>query len=258
MKRIYIAVLAGVFMVAGSAQAADGTGFYAGGGIGWNQLETDKDLNFLTGTATNQACIDGSISGYPTDNLPCYTYFDDGSSFNETAFGVDGFVGYQFTPALSAELQYVWFGEANRFDNVIGPNPQGGVIPTIPPLYQIDEELNYEQEASIRAVNIAGRYSWMFSKKWGINLVGGWTFAKAEYSQFADNLQVQAAGAPWVRPATKITDTNSDNGFIVGLGTTINTTERTYLRIEYTYYDVDFDNTFVNPTRLSFDIGFRF
>ena len=179
-------------MVAGSAQAADGTGFYAGGGIGWNQLETDKDLNFLTGTATNQACIDGSISGYPTDNLPCYTYFDDGSSFNETAFGVDGFVGYQFTPALSAELQYVWFGEANRFDNVIGPNPQGGVIPTIPPLYQIDEELNYEQEASIRAVNIAGRYSWMFSKKWGINLVGGWTFAKAEYSQFADNLQGQA------------------------------------------------------------------
>ena len=262
MKRISIALLAGWFMVAASAYAADNTGFYAGGGIGWNKLETDKDLNLLPGSSTNQACLNGTITGYPNDPAPsaCYTYFDSGSTFNETTFGVDGFVGYQFTSALSAELQYVWFGTADRFDNVIADEgfSQGGVIPTIPPLYNKDQELNYEQEASIRALNIAGRYSWMFSEKWGLNFMGGWTFAKSKYSQAADNIQTQAPGTTWVRPPSEAKQSRSDNGFILGFGTVINTTERTFLRIEYTYYAVDFDKTFENPTRLGFDVGFRF
>jgi len=259
VKRISNALLAVLFMVAGSAQAAETTGFYAGGGIGWNTLETDQDTNLLAGSATNQACLNGTITGYINDPAPgaCYTYFDNGSTFNETAFGFDGFVGYQFTSALSAELQYVWFGNASRVDDVLFSAPQGGAF-AIPPSYQKNDQLNYEQEATIRAFNVAGRYSFMFSEKWGLNLMGGWTFAKSKYSQFADNIQQVNTGATWYRPPTEVKRSLNDNGFLVGLGAVINTTENTFLRIEYTYYGIDFDNSFENPTRLGADVGYRF
>ena len=265
MKRISIALLAVLMVVATGAQAAGKTGWYVGGGIGWNQFETKQDTDMLSGTDTNQRCIAGdtAINGiYGFENGAstggaCYDlYQTSGSTFKETAFGLGAFVGWEFIPNWSVELQYVWLGSAEENTTVADDAPSGGLLQ--PPIYSSNDQLNYEQELNVNALNLVGRYHWAISPKWGLNFVGGWSIGKAVYEQSVSNLQPQDASAEWYRSPEKVKDKDRDNGYIIGFGTTINTTEHTFVRIEYNYYGFDFNDRIKSPGRVGFDIGYQF
>ncbi len=260
MKRISIALLAGLMLVATGAQAAGKTGWYVGGGLGWNKYETKQDVDLLSGTDTNQRCLSGDISGYPNSPAACHDFYEtNGSTFNETAFGLDAFVGWEFIPNWSVELQYVWLGTTDKADSVsVGGAPFGGVTAGFPPAYDSNDELSYKQEIKAISYNILGRYHWAMSPKWGLNFVAGWGVGKAEYGQSVQNIQIQAADASWFRPEETARVNKRDNGYILGFGTTINTSEHVFLRIEYNYYGYDFDNTIKAPGRVAFDVGYQF
>jgi len=262
VKRISIALLAGLMMVAGAAQAAGKTGFYVGGGVGWTKIESKQSSDLLS---AGDPCTAGLVDttqyedGAGAANSPCWDYYaNNGSTLSDSAIGLDAFVGWEFVPNWSVELQYVWLGDVNRTDYSRSDDPQGGSNPTIQPLYASNEELTYEQEANIRAVNLAARYHWMMSPRWGLNFMAGWTYGKSEYEQSVWNGQPQAAGAPWERPPGNVKQTKNDNGYLLGFGATINTTEHTFFRIEYNYFGIDFDDTVKKPGRIALDVGYQF
>ncbi len=256
MKRISIVLIAGLAAIAGSAQAANDSGFYAGGGIGWTQLKVDNQRNMLAGTTTNQNCINGTISGFPNSPAPCYDFYDTQSGFNESTFGVAAFAGYELLPNIAAEVGLVWFGSADRTDDVATGNPTGGLNQA--PNFNTNDQISYREQIELRTLNISGRYHLELTEKWGLNFIGGWSFAKGKFTQSADNLQPLNAAQPWNRPNTEVKQNENDNGYLIGFGTTIDTTENTFLRIEYTYYGFDFDSRIKSPYRLSFDVGYRF
>ena len=267
MKRISIALLAGLIMVAGSAHAAGKTGFYAGGGVSWTQYKTKESVDLLSSTQTNATCLNMPFTppgtqqqAYPNSPAACLDYFSNGQGggFNESALGLSGFVGWEFIPNWSVELQYVWLGEADTTD-IVGSDPdlpQGGNLQA--PLYNSNEELTYKQDFEATAINLVGRYHWAMSPKWGLNFVAGWTFAKGKYAQSSDNVQVQNTSKAWYRPPQTVQMNESDNGYLLGFGATIDTTENTFLRIEYNHYGVDFNGLVEAPNRLGFDAGYRF
>ncbi|MBT5891797.1 MAG: outer membrane beta-barrel protein [Chromatiales bacterium] len=269
MKRISIVLLMGLAMVAGGAQAAGKTGFYAGGGVSWTQYKTEDSVDLLSSTSTNQQCLampapntttnPDTILAYNNSPAACLDYFSNGQgSFNESAIGLGAFIGWEFIPNWSVELQYVWLGEADRTD-LVGSDPdlpQGGLLQ--PPRYKSNEELAYKQDFEATALNLVGRYHWAMSPKWGFNFAAGWTFAKGKYAQSSDNIQEQNQSAVWYRPPASAQMKESDNGYLLGFGATIDTTENTFLRIEYMHYGVDFNGLVKAPNRLGFDAGYRF
>ena len=72
MKRISIVLLVGLAVVAGSAQAAGKTGFYAGGGVSWTQYKTEDSVDLLSSSSTNQKCL--NTVSYTHLTLPTTPY----------------------------------------------------------------------------------------------------------------------------------------------------------------------------------------
>jgi len=296
VKRISLALL-GMFLVSAGAQAAGKTGWYVGGGIGWSTIETNSTPDMISG---NDTCADvdrtigtgnaGDGNGWTAGNnnsgngnadqagwtdADCYADAADYlGSVKENPIGGDIFIGWEFIPNWSIELRGILFGKASQFDNVISDTPFGGGSPVAPPEFAVDEEVVYKQDVSMQGVDLAARYHWMFSDKWGLSFMLGWAFLKAEYEQFAESTQFNPeawpeymnAGNltppdnlnPYYRPSAQGKESESDNGVVAGIGAVINTTEHTFIRIEYNYYGVDFNNTLKKPRRVGLDIGYQF
>jgi len=289
VKRISLALL-GLLLVSAGAQAAGKTGFYVGGGLGWSTIESDKTPDLLT---DNDPCegivrapnVGNNLPWTPNnvydkwadgnnESLPCYNAFEgENRKLKENTLGYDFFVGWEFIPNWSVELRGIQFGSAEDNEVVNAPpaDVKGGNTATISPSWAANEEISYRQESEIRGFDIAGRYHWMFSDKWGLNFVLGWAFLKNEYEQSAESIQFGPKvefwedfpdpglnDNPWYVPNASVKRNVNDNGVLAGFGATINTTEKTFFRIEYTYYGVDFDSTFQSPRRLAMDIGYQF
>jgi len=292
VKRISLALL-GLLFVGAGAQAAGKTGFYIGGGFGWSTIETQETSDLLTAVDTCSTVdrgtgdevqwqnAGGSETQYAIWNgADCYDGFQSGvPNLKKSVLGLNAFVGWEFIPNWSVELRGVYFGNAETADDVLYTDDEGKQLPAVggnsgafrtAPRYAPNEEITYAQEASMTGVDIAGRYHWMFSEKWGLSFMAGWAFLKSKYEQSAASIQanpetysdVNNPGTPQpnlaYRPPAEAEVKKSDNGYVLGLGAVVNTSESTFLRMEYNYYGVDFDNRFKNPARLSIDFGYQF
>ena len=180
-----------ITLPANTSWAADSR-WYLGGGIGITNFS-----------------LDSSISGAAPD-------------IDSKESGLQLFAGAKIGSHWAIETGFVYFGEAQGFDNAQ------------------NAELNY----SAYGLYANGQYHIPLGKKASLDLMGGWLLGKAEAEKKATD-----------NPGKAKFD---DNGGMVGLGFTWLSTDTVYLRGTANYYLVDFDKGIKEPWRLGVDVIWDF
>jgi outer membrane immunogenic protein len=233
MKRVAIALLAGVAAVAGLGHAASAadlavppppppapswTGFYVGAhaGAAWQQR------SFWSWTQP-----DGFFD-------PLDINRDGGSALG----GVGGFQGgynWQFAPAWVAGIEgdFSWASLSDH--RTVGPLSQPGIIPILPHIFfpgtSVSMTANTNWLSSVRGrLGFVGWWNTMFYA------TGGVAWANIEYSA-----QTTSAGGNLIVPGfqSNTSFTTTKTGWVVGGGAEWMATTNILLRAEYLYYNIN-------------------
>lgn len=237
--RISLVLASGLAFFSSLAHAD--TGFYVGGGFGYVNYETSPDLML------------------PTDNNRPFKMQNFPLDDNTIAGRVFG--GWEFLPGFQVELGWdSTFSDATSEStsqlNYENTGPGGDPLPT-------GWDATISQAIEAQKFTLTGRYEWGFNDDFvSINFIGGYVYSDVDYENC--NLQINNNNNP-INPGLIpnsyvgcFGDSETDSGFMLGLGTTLNVHEDVFIRFEYDYYSVDTEGTTEDPVALWMDVGYNF